>query len=429
MSSAVLVSFVCTQVIGMLPQSAMAATEASGSAVVTLRKLPTLYLSTDALGSTTLVTQNTLEASGGYYTEVVEKRAYDAFGLRRNPNWSSADVYGQILPSRVDQGYTAQVEDFESDTIHMGGRTYDPKLGRFTSADRFVDGMNPTQRWNRYKYVSNNPLALTDPSGFIEAEEGTEVPKTDNPTISIGTGYTSPGQPPQSPQPAQGSQSSKKGGSPSTQDQGSNTTSGGNAGGGGNTSGVKGEGYGGGGNYSKSHSDSPSRAEQEESAHNTKESLAQNAREQRGREGAFDKGGVRQENSFVGMSVTGDLHPVASTPELMGLAQALPRIIIHVFVLGAGWVMSQMSKPRDKAGDPPKPGSAQPTTADADDGYTDLDDEADVRARRRENEEVVRRLDQLQDEMIEAAQKGDMQRYEIAKRAREILIKSRGNGM
>jgi RHS repeat-associated protein len=40
----------------------------------------------------------------------------------------------------------------------MDGRIYDPKLGRFTSADPFVDGMNPTQRWNCYKYVSNNPL-------------------------------------------------------------------------------------------------------------------------------------------------------------------------------------------------------------------------------------------------------------------------------
>src|SRR5215212_3620526 len=93
-SSTVLLSFLCTQVIGMLPGSAIAATQASAG--MTLRKLPTLYLSTDALGSTTLVTSNELEGSGGYLTRVVEKRSYDAFGLRRNPDWTSADVYGQI---------------------------------------------------------------------------------------------------------------------------------------------------------------------------------------------------------------------------------------------------------------------------------------------------------------------------------------------
>ncbi len=128
----------------------------------------TLYASSDRLGSTALVTRNKLEASGEYETEVVEQRAYDAFGLRRNPNLSSTDIYGGIQPATLDQGYTGHTEDLENGTIYMRGRMYDPKLARFTTADPFVTGSNPTQRWNRYAYVSNNPLKYTDPSGFAE---------------------------------------------------------------------------------------------------------------------------------------------------------------------------------------------------------------------------------------------------------------------
>ena len=46
------------------------------------------------------------------------------------------------------------------------GRVYDPAIGRFLSADPYVKSMDAGQSWNRYAYVSNNPLAFTDPSGF-----------------------------------------------------------------------------------------------------------------------------------------------------------------------------------------------------------------------------------------------------------------------
>jgi RHS repeat-associated protein len=50
--------------------------------------------------------------------------------------------------------------------IHMNGRVYDPTIGRFLSADPFVQAPTETQNFNRYSYVLNNPLSLTDPSGF-----------------------------------------------------------------------------------------------------------------------------------------------------------------------------------------------------------------------------------------------------------------------
>jgi RHS repeat-associated protein len=49
---------------------------------------------------------------------------------------------------------------------HMNGRVYDQLLGRFLSADPYIDGALNTQSWNRFSYVKNNPLSFTDPSGF-----------------------------------------------------------------------------------------------------------------------------------------------------------------------------------------------------------------------------------------------------------------------
>lgn len=49
----------------------------------------------------------------------------------------------------------------------MGGRIYDPLLGRFLQADPFVQAPSNTASLNRYSYVWNNPLNATDPSGFF----------------------------------------------------------------------------------------------------------------------------------------------------------------------------------------------------------------------------------------------------------------------
>uniref|UniRef100_UPI003877D317 RHS repeat domain-containing protein n=4 Tax=Tenacibaculum maritimum TaxID=107401 RepID=UPI003877D317 len=51
--------------------------------------------------------------------------------------------------------------------IHMNGRMYDAKLGRFLSPDNFIQEPFSTQSFNRFGYVWNNPLKFTDPSGEI----------------------------------------------------------------------------------------------------------------------------------------------------------------------------------------------------------------------------------------------------------------------
>jgi len=54
--------------------------------------------------------------------------------------------------------------------VHMNGRIYDPLLGRFLSADTVVQAPGNLQSFNRYSYVLNNPLTLTDPTGFYFIE-------------------------------------------------------------------------------------------------------------------------------------------------------------------------------------------------------------------------------------------------------------------
>jgi hypothetical protein len=49
----------------------------------------------------------------------------------------------------------------------MNGRIYDPLIGRFLSADTYVQFPYDLQSYNRYSYVHNNPLTYNDPSGYF----------------------------------------------------------------------------------------------------------------------------------------------------------------------------------------------------------------------------------------------------------------------
>jgi RHS repeat-associated protein len=67
----------------------------------------------------------------------------------------------------TDRGYTLHEHLDEVGVIHMNGRVYDPLIGRFMSADPFIQAPGNFQSYNRYAYVMNNPLAYTDPSGYF----------------------------------------------------------------------------------------------------------------------------------------------------------------------------------------------------------------------------------------------------------------------
>ena len=52
---------------------------------------------------------------------------------------------------------------------------FDPELGRFLSADPFVQFKHNQQSFNRYSYVLNNPLSFTDPSGYFIGGIGSAI--------------------------------------------------------------------------------------------------------------------------------------------------------------------------------------------------------------------------------------------------------------
>lgn len=131
-----------------------------------LTKQPSLFLHTDHLGSPQTLTADD-DAGSGLKAVVKETRSYDAFGLKRNPNWLS-NSYTDIPPPLTMEGYTGHNDDPELGLIDMKGRVYDPTLARFLTPDPVVASPATTQSWNSYAYGSNNPLRNTDPSGFME---------------------------------------------------------------------------------------------------------------------------------------------------------------------------------------------------------------------------------------------------------------------
>ncbi|OOG37302.1 RHS repeat domain-containing protein, partial [Polaromonas sp. A23] len=97
---------------------------------------------------------------------VIERMAFDPWGKRRFVN-GTPDVLDSIVGFNTDRGYTMHEHLDEMGVIHMNGRIYDPLIGRFMSADPFIQDPSNLQSFNRYTYVMNNPLALTDPSGYF----------------------------------------------------------------------------------------------------------------------------------------------------------------------------------------------------------------------------------------------------------------------
>jgi RHS repeat-associated protein len=67
---------------------------------------------------------------------------------------------------RGSRGFTNHEHLNRTGFIHMNGRVYDPRIGRFVSPDPVIPNPAFSQSYNRYSYVLNNPLSYTDPTGF-----------------------------------------------------------------------------------------------------------------------------------------------------------------------------------------------------------------------------------------------------------------------
>ena len=105
----------------------------------------------DTLGSPQTVT----DATG----TVIHRQHFSAYGENEQPKWDDT----------TRRGFTGHRHDDDLGLIDMRGRSYDPRIGRFLSADPVWQSPFSTQGFNRYAYVFNNPLKMVDPSGYQAA--------------------------------------------------------------------------------------------------------------------------------------------------------------------------------------------------------------------------------------------------------------------
>ena len=125
----------------------------------------TSYLHYDQLGSVDTLTDD--------QGAVIQKMSFDAFGLRRDAgNWTYDLSSSQIAPltGLTNRGYTDQEQLDNVALVDLNGRVYDPTVGRFISADPTVPDPLYSQAFNRYSYVNDNPLSLSDPSGYFSTD-------------------------------------------------------------------------------------------------------------------------------------------------------------------------------------------------------------------------------------------------------------------
>jgi len=114
------------------------------------------YIS-DALGSTRALTNS--------QGAVTDRYSYDAFGQLLS---SSGTTVNSFL-------YTGEQKDDAAGLYYLRARNYDPALGRFMSQDPHQGTLQEPSSLNRYVYVQNNPVNMTDPTGRYGWEEGTAI--------------------------------------------------------------------------------------------------------------------------------------------------------------------------------------------------------------------------------------------------------------
>jgi RHS repeat-associated protein len=115
----------------------------------------TLYYHADHLGGANVLTDAT-----GVKKELIE---YEPFGVESlHEKYGSSEEIAWYY-------FTGKKTDDESGLIYFGARYYDPKLGRFITADTIVPYPYNPQALNRYSYAGNNPVShLEDGHGWFK---------------------------------------------------------------------------------------------------------------------------------------------------------------------------------------------------------------------------------------------------------------------
>jgi len=95
--------------------------------------------------------------------DLISQHRYLPFGgTRELPNQPTSGL--------TDYGYTGQRNlDEDLGLMDYKARFYSPVLNRFIQPDSIVPDPTNPQAWNRYSYVTNNPIVYNDPTGHFFA--------------------------------------------------------------------------------------------------------------------------------------------------------------------------------------------------------------------------------------------------------------------
>lgn len=126
---------------------------AGGESIASKKGTAKYFYHNDHLGSVNVVT----DATGVR----VQLNEYDPWG-------AVSHASGTIDP---DTRFTGQKLDPETGLYYYGGRYYDAEIGRFVSADPFVQTPYDPQNLNRYSYVTNSPQNYIDPEGYFHRQK------------------------------------------------------------------------------------------------------------------------------------------------------------------------------------------------------------------------------------------------------------------
>jgi RHS repeat-associated protein len=123
----------------------------------------TSYVATDTLQSVRAITNQN--------GEVISRRDFMPFGeelYAGTPNRTESNKYSTSGSDNVRKRFTGYEKDQETGLDFAEARYYNNQHGRFTAVDPLLasgKSANP-QTFNRYVYVMNSPLRLTDPTGM-----------------------------------------------------------------------------------------------------------------------------------------------------------------------------------------------------------------------------------------------------------------------
>gem|GEM_PF-2254259 len=121
----------------------------------TMTEQNTMYFHPDHLGSSSYVTDKK-----GNFFEMIE---YLPYGETLYDEAATVD--------KTEFRFTGHLKDDETGFYYCHARYYDPKIGKFISADDRFDDLYSSAGLNIFSYCHNNPINMVDPDGHIAREE------------------------------------------------------------------------------------------------------------------------------------------------------------------------------------------------------------------------------------------------------------------